>query len=91
MCKKVAKSFGSSDFFRNFAAMKEPTYIITGINQLTREREQLSRPMSEREASERLQREVANRKFQRHATHTRLRMERLDAVQLTINFNEHEE
>lgn len=71
--------------------MKEPKYIITGINQLTREREQLSRPMSEREASERLQREVANRKCQRHAAHTRLRMERLDAVQLTLNFNEHEE
>lgn len=87
-CKKVAKSFGGSRNFCNFAAMKEPVYIITGINQLTRQREQLSRPMSEKEASERLQREVANRKFQRHAAHTRLKMERLEAVQLTIRFDE---
>lgn len=90
-CKKVAKSFGDSEKSRNFAAMNEPKFIITGINQLTHLREQLSRPMSEQEASERLQREVANRKFQRHAAHTRLKMERLDAVQLTINFNDHEE
>lgn len=90
MCKKVAKSFGGSRIFCNFAAMKEPVYIITGINQLTRQREQLSRPMSEKEASERLQREVANRKFQRHAAHTRLKMERLDAVQLTIQFDDEE-
>lgn len=66
--------------------MKKPKYIITGVNQLTKRREQLSCPMVEEEASERLQREVANRKFQRHAAHTRLRMERLEAVQLTINF-----
>lgn len=91
MCKKVAESFGGLKFFRTFAPMNEPKFIITGINQLTHLREQLSRPMSEQEASERLQREVANRKFQRHAAHTRLKMERLDAVQLTINFNDHED
>lgn len=90
-CKKVAKSFGDSEKIRNFAAMNEPKFIITGINQLTHLREQLSRPMTEQDASERLQREVANRKFQRHAAHTRLKMERLDAVQLTIHFNDHEE
>lgn len=31
--------------------MNEPKFIITGINQLTHLREQLSRPMSEQEAS----------------------------------------
>ncbi len=71
--------------------MKEPQYIITGINRLTRCREQISRPMDEKEASERLQREVANRKYQRYAAYTRLQIERLDAVQLTINFNDHDE
>ena len=91
MCKKVAESFGGSEFFRTFAPMNEPKFIITGINQLTHRREQLSRPMSETEASERLQREIANRKYQRHAAHTRLKIERLEAVQLTFNFNEHEE
>lgn len=70
--------------------MNEPKFIITGINQLTHLREQLSRPMNEQEASERLQREIANRKYQRHAAHIRLKIERLDAVQLTINFNDHE-
>lgn len=90
MCKKVAKSFGGSENFCNFAAMKEPRWIITGVNQLTGKREQLSRPMSEQEASERLQREVANRRCQRYAAHTRLKMERLVAVQLTINWNEYE-
>lgn len=71
--------------------MNEPKFIITGINQLTHLREQLSHPMGESEAAERLQREIANRKYQRHAAHTRLKIERLDAVQLTINFNDHDE
>lgn len=69
----------------------EQKFIITGINQLTKVREQLSRPMSETEASERLQREVANRKFQRHAAHIRLKIERYDAVQLTFQFKEYHE
>lgn len=57
--------------------MNEPKFIITGINQLTHRREQLSRPMGEQEASERLQREIANRKYQRQVAHTRLKIERL--------------
>lgn len=65
-------------------------FIITGFNKLTRTREQLSRPMSEMEASERLQREIANRKYQRYQPYSRLKMEHLDAVQLTLNFNEYE-
>lgn len=46
--------------------------------------------MDEQEASERLQREVANRKFQRYQPHTRLKIERLEAVQLTLQFKDHE-
>lgn len=65
-------------------------WIITGFNKLSRKREQLSRPMKEQEASERLQREVANRKFQRYQAFTRLKMEHLDAVQLTLDFKEYE-
>lgn len=71
-----------------FAPMKEPLFIITGINRLSARREQISRPMTEEEAQERLQREVANRKYQRYQAHTRLKIERYEAVQLTINFNE---
>lgn len=86
----MRKSFGGSNFFRTFAPMEQTKFIITGINQLTHQREQLCRPMSEQEASDRLQREIANRKFQRHAAHTRLKIERLVAVQLTFNFNDYE-
>lgn len=89
-CKKVAKSFGGSEKIRNFAPMEAKKWIITGVNRLTHQREQLSRPMDEQEASVRLQREVANRKYQRYQPYIRLKMERLEAVQLTINFNEHE-
>lgn len=70
--------------------MKEPTYIITGVNQLTHRREQLSRPMTRQQAEERLEREIANRKYQRYAAHTRLKIERLEAVQLTFRFDDNE-
>lgn len=70
--------------------MKEPRYIITGRNELTRQRDQLSRPMGKQEALERLEREVENRKYQRHAAYTRLRIERLESVQLTIQFEPYE-
>lgn len=69
-----------------FASMKPKQYIITGINQLTQKREQLSRPMGEEEARQRLEREIANRKLQRYAAHKRLRIEVYDSVQLTFNF-----
>lgn len=70
--------------------MKEPRYIITGRNELTKQWEQLSRPMSKEEAQQRLEREIQNRRNQRYAAHTRLRIELLDAVQLTIQFDSHE-
>lgn len=70
--------------------MKQQAYIITGINKLTRKREQMSGPMAEEAANERLQREVANRKYQRYQTHIRLKVERLEAVQLTLKFEENE-
>lgn len=91
MCEKVAKSFGGSNFFYIFAPMECKKYIITAVNKLTGNREQISGPMLEEEASQRLQREIANRKFQRYKTHTGLKIEPYDAVQLTFNFNEHEQ
>ena len=93
MCRRVQKSgekFWRFGFFSYLCRMDIRKWIITGINRLTHQREQLSRPMSELEASERLHREVANRKFQRYQPHTRLKIERLDAVQLTLQFNDHE-
>lgn len=88
--QKSAEKFWRFGFFSYLCRMDTRKWIITGINRLTQQREQLSRPMSELEASERLHREVANRKFQRYQPHTRLKMERLDAVQLTLQFQDHE-
>lgn len=70
--------------------MEGQKWIITGVNRLTRKREQLSRPMGEQEAAERLQREVANRRYQRYQPYVRLKVERLEAVQLTFNFMPYE-
>lgn len=88
--KKVAKSFVVSEKSRTFAAMEQQKWIITGVNRLTHKREQLSRPMGEQEAAERLQREVANRRYQRYQPYVRLKVERLEAVQLTFNFMPYE-
>ncbi len=70
--------------------MEGQKWIITGTNRLTRKREQLSRPMEAQEAAERLQREVANRRYQRYQPYVRLKVERLEAVQLTLNFMPYE-
>lgn len=68
--------------------MKIPQFVITGKNRLTGLRDQLSRPMCEHEAQERLDRELANRKYQRFQPYTNLKKERYEAVQLTIKFEE---
>lgn len=92
MCKKVAKSLVDCGRFRTFAAMKErDLYVITGINALTGQREELSGPMDEDAAKARLEREIANRRYQRYQAHKRLRVERRLPVQLTIKFQEHEQ
>ena len=92
MCKKVAKSLVDSGIFRTFAAMKEQNrYVITGVNALTGQREELSGPMDEDSARARLEREIANRRYQRYQAHTRLRVERRLPVQLTLNFQNYEQ
>lgn len=80
-----------SEKMSNFAPMKQPKFIITGKNVLTGLRDQLSRPMSEQEAQERLERERQNRRYQHYQTHNLLKIERLEAVQLTIQFKDYEQ
>lgn len=63
-------------------------YIITGVNVLSGQREQLSGPMEEQTARERLERERQNRRYQRYQTHKRLRVDHYDAVQLTLQFTD---
>lgn len=65
-------------------------YVITGINTLTGQREQLSRAMEKEDAQERLQREIDNRRRQKYQAHKRLKLEPYVAVQLTIPFNDYE-
>lgn len=72
----------------NLNSDKMDQYVITGINKLTGEREEISRPMDEQEAIDRLEREIANRRYQRYPAHVRLRVEKRLPVQLTLNFNE---
>ena len=66
-------------------------YVITGINALTGQREELSGPMDEDAAKARLEREIANRRYQRYQAHKRLRVERRLPVQLTLNFQNYEQ
>lgn len=62
-------------------------YVVTGINKLTGEREEISRAMTAEEARARLDRELASRRRQRYQAYVRLRVERRLPVQLRINFN----
>lgn len=66
-------------------------YVITGINALTGQREELSGPMDEDAAKARLEREIANRRYQRYQAHKRLRVELRLPVQLTLKFQENEQ
>lgn len=63
-------------------------FIITGRNKLTGKRDQISRVMTEAEAEERLSRELANRKHHKYPAYSHLRKERLEAIQLTLQFQE---
>lgn len=71
--------------------MNQERYVITGINALTGEREELSRPMTQEDAEARLEREKESRKRQKYVAHTRLRVERRLPVQLTIKFYDYDQ
>lgn len=65
-------------------------WVITGKNVLTGHREELSRPMAEQDARDRLSREIESRCRQRYQPYKQLRVEKRLPVQLTIQFNDHE-
>lgn len=65
--------------------------VITGINILTGYREELSGPMDEQQAKERLAREKENRRYQRYQTHKSLRVEDRLPVQLNLKFESNEQ
>lgn len=70
--------------------MTNDKWVITGVNALTGERQELSHPMEREAAEARLQREKDNRRYQRYAAHTRLRIEKVLPTQLAIKFGEYE-
>lgn len=70
--------------------MKQEQYVITGVNQLTGYREELSGPMSRDQAELRLEREKANRQYQRYQPHKRLRVEKRLPTQLRLQFEDYE-
>jgi hypothetical protein len=88
--KKSAEMFGSSGFSSYLCRMNDEKWVITGVNVLTKCREEISGPMSREAAEARCEREKINRSYQRYKTHNRLRVEKRLPVQLTIKFNEYE-
>lgn len=74
---------------RKFAGdMKEDSYVITAVNVLTGQREEISGSMPEEAARERLAREIESRKRQRYQPHKKLRVEKRLPVQLTLKFED---
>lgn len=88
--QKSVEMFGSFEFSLYLCAMDEAKYVITGVNALTRAREEISRPMSYSEAEARLERELASRRHQRYQPYKRLRIEKRIPVELFINFPDYE-
>lgn len=88
VCKKVRKCLAVSRRWCTFAGMKDPEFVITGVNVLTGEREELSGAMPVEMAQARLTRELESRRRLRYQTHKRLRVERRLPVQLTFKFDE---
>lgn len=93
--KKVAEmfgGFGGNAYLcrKNGMTRHQDTFVITGINRLSGQREELSGPMEHDQAELRLERYKANTKAQRYPTYTRLRVERCLPIQLTIQFNQNQ-
>jgi hypothetical protein len=70
--------------------MKEPSYQITAINVLTGTREAISRPMPLEVAIVRMERERESRKRLRYQPYKQLRVDKVEPIQLKLNFEEDE-
>lgn len=70
--------------------MKEPKYIITGFNRLSGERQPVCRPMGKDKALQLLSGYRHDRSHRGHKPYLRLRLERVQPVQLTIQFPDYE-
>lgn len=70
--------------------MKDNNYVITAINRLTGDREEISGPMPEDMARTRLDRELESRRRQRYQPYSRYRVEKRLPVQLLFQFRQDE-
>lgn len=79
--KKCAKMFGRLEGIAYLCGMNDTKlYVITARNRLTKEREEISGPLPQEVAEERLKREQAARIRQRHLPWTHLKCEPLEVV-----------
>lgn len=92
--QKCAEKFGGLGENAYLCRMEDNgLYVITAISRLTGQREEISGPMDEQTAQQRLEREKEGRLRQRHLPWNHLKVETLSAVkkrrivQLTINFD----
>lgn len=65
-------------------------FVITAISKLMGGRVEISGPMEENQAKERLEREKENRRHQRYQVYSHLRAERRLPVQLNLKFEDYE-
>lgn len=70
--------------------MKDPKYIVTGVNRITRERQAICRPKSRTDALQLIDRWHQDRSHRGHKPYLRLRLEKVQPVQLTIQFPDYE-
>lgn len=68
--------------------MAEGKYVITAINKLSGMREEISGPMDEASARQRLERESLSWGKQRYQPYARMRVEKRLPVQLRLIFND---
>lgn len=69
---------------------KEPKYIVTGVNRITGDRQAVCRPKSRIDALQLLSRYRQDRSHRGHKPYLRLRLERVQPIQLTIQFPDYE-
>lgn len=94
-CKNVAGGLGGIEKNHYLRSMKakeahEEKWVVTGKSRLDGFRYEISGPMTEDQARQRLAREQENRSRQRFPAYTRLRVERRLPTQLTIKFNDYD-
>ena len=69
---------------------KESKYIVTGVNRITGERQAICRPKSRTDAQLLIDRWHQDKGHRGHKPYLRLRLERVQPIQLTIQFPEYE-